>query len=247
MTHSRRLFFIAALICATAGFSIKINQTFPFPFPPFNQLIFDISDEFSDQVSYKRPLGSEGGFRDFAGLLFGSRRLTADIGWISLLQYYGMHERGEESYSALGKGKYPSLKKMVFRVTRLDPTFHYAYLYGAGSLAFNLNRPEEALDILKEGIENSPTYWRFRLYVGAIVYKQKGRFDDMIALLEDATRYPDCPTLVKSVLANIYKERKNYKRALEIWIGVLEGNERDSWYREQAGKQIAELRPKLGI
>jgi tetratricopeptide (TPR) repeat protein len=110
-----------------------------------------------------------------------------------------------------------------------------------------LNRPEEALEILQEGIAANPTYWRFRLYVGAIVHKQRGRFDDMIRLLEDAVLYPDCPTLVKSVLANIYKERKNYKRALEIWIGILEGRERDPWYREQAQKQIAELRQKLGI
>ena len=69
----------------------------------------------------------------------------------------------------------------------------------------------------------------------------------MIALLEDATKYPDCPTLIKSVLANIHKERKNYARALEIWIGVLESGESDPTFQEQAKRQVEELRQKLGI
>ena len=114
-------------------------------------------------------------------------------------------------------------------------------------MGLKIDRPGEALELLKEGIYYNPTYWRYRLYVGAIVYKQKGRFDAMIALLEDATKYPDCPTLIKSVLANIHKERKNYARALEIWIGVLESGGSDPTFQEQAKRQVEELRQKLGI
>lgn len=228
--------------------SFKIHSNFIFPFPPFNQLIFDIGKEFSDRTSYEQPLGSKGGFRDFIGLLFGARRLTADIAWLSVLQYYGSHEKDEEGHHAhshdFAGGEYESLKKMVLRVTRLDPSLYYAYLYGAGALAFNLNRPIEAMEILEEGIKRNPFYWRFQLYAGAIIYKQKGELDHMLKLLENAIRYPDCPTMVKSILANIYKERGNYKRALEIWLDIYEaGNE--AWYVEQAKKQIEVLKQKL--
>ena len=247
MNPTRRLpILVAGLFLAAVFLSVKINSSFKFPFPPFNELVFDLSEEFKDKVSIQRPLGSEGGFRDFGGVLFGLRRLTADIGWIAVLQYYGAHEEGghEEHF---GEGNYSALEKLVLRVVRLDPSFLYAYLYGAGSLAFNLNRPDQAMDLLKEGIEYNPTYWRFRLYVGAIVYKQKGRFDEMLALLEDAIKYPDCPTLIKSVLANLYKDRKNYTRALDIWMGVLESGESDATFQQQAKRQIEELRQKLGI
>ena len=235
---------LVLLFTGSIFLSYRLNLIFRFPFPPVNHLIFEIGDEFSKMSSLERPLGSEGGYRDFAGVLIGMRRLTADIAWISVLQYYGMHEM---AHTGSGMGDYPALKKMVLRVVRLDPSFHFAYLYGAGSLAFNLNRPQEALELLEEAVHYNPTFWKFRLYIGAIVYKQKGKFDDMIRLLEDAIRYPDCPVLVKSVLGNIYKERENYKRSLEIWLDIAETPNLDSWYQEQAASHIAFLREKLGL
>lgn len=236
----------ASLFVLVAFLSFRMDSSFTYPFTPFNELVFDVADTFSHKVSFQRPPGSEGGFRDFGGLLLGMRRLMADVGWVSVLQYYGSHETMEGVHE-YGAGRYPGLKKLILRVVRLDPSFHFAYLYGAGSLAFNLNRPEEALEILKEGIRRNPTYWRLRLYLAAIIYKQKGRFDDMIALLEDAITYPDCPVMIKSILANIVKERGNYVRSLEIWIGIAEIERLDPWYADQAKNQIAWLSQKIGL
>lgn len=250
MERSARLWTVALILAAGAALlARRIGRSFAYPYPPFNQLVYDTGEAFAGRISLARPLASEGGFRDLAGPLFGLRRLTADIAWISVLQYYGAHEAEEDenpSADSVDNG-YPALKKMVLRVIRLDPSLHYAALYGAGALAFSLNRPDEGLDILREAIGRDPTYWRFRLYVGAILYKQQGRFDRMIPLLEDAIRYPDCPTMVKSILANIYQERGENAKALEVWIGVLEDRKTDDWYRHQAGIQIAELRKKLGL
>lgn len=245
-------FILPALLIATFLVSGFIHRSFIFPFPPLNILVFDLSEEFKNIVSFQRPLGSEAGYRDFAGVLMGMRRFTADIAWISVLQYYGAHEMensgDEEGHRhEFTSGDYPALQKMVRRVIRLDPSNYHACEVGGGALAFNLNRPKEGLEILEEGIQYNPTYWRFRLLVGAIVYKQQGKFSDMIALLEDAIRYPDCPTMIKSILANIYKQNKNYLRALQIWIEVYENERTDPWYREQAVRQITDLRDRLGI
>ena len=223
-----------------------MDARFKFPFAPFDQLVFDTSRDFEQQIALDRPLGSEGGFRDFAGLLAGARRLTADVAWISVLQYFGSHERGEHSVEdkqteSEHEGGYPALKKMVLRVTRLDPTFHYAYLYGSSALGWGLNRPDEAIEILVEGIHYNPTYWRLRLYVGALIFKQKGQMGEMLGLLEDAIRFPDCPTMLKSILANIYKQRQDYRRALAIWADVHDNVDVNDWYYEQSEKQIAEL------
>lgn len=254
LPHSVVLFLLIFLIFKL---SVRIHSNFQFPFPPFNQSVFDLSNEFKKTISLERPLGSHAGYRDVGGILMGLRRLTADIAWIGILQYYGSHQfeeteednanKHEHQHSDFGGGDYPALKKMIQRVIRLDPSFYYAYLVGGGALVWNLNRPEEGMEIFIEGIQRNPTYWKFRLYAGAVIYKQKGKFEEMIKLLEDAVRYPDCPTMIKSILANIYKDRKNFKRALEIWIDVFENEKTDPWYKYQAGKKIAELRGKLGI
>lgn len=216
-------------------------------YPNLSKLILDTSEDFRGQVSYEKPLASSGGFRDLTMLLFGARRLASDIAWISVLQYYGTHEseENEDHPHDFGGGKYNSLKRLVLRVIRLDPSNHYATLYGAGALAFNLNRPEEAIYLLEEGISKFPQYWKYQLYLGAILYKQKGKFESMLHLLEDAVKDPECPTLVKSILANIYRSNGNYLRSLEIWIEIYEGKESSS--REKAAHQIEELKKKLGI
>lgn len=242
------------LVSGSLFLSAKIYSAFHFPFPPLEQLIWDTGEEFKNKTSLEKPFGSEGGFRDLGFLLLGMRRLAADMAWISVLQYFGDREFAEttnkdtqpHSHSLEG-GKYPALKKMVLRVMRLDPSLHYATLYGAGAFGWLLNRPQEAMELLQEGIKNNPTYWQFRLYVGALLYREKGQFSEMIVLLEEAIQFPDCPTMIKSVLANIYKERKNYQRALEIWLEVVENEKTDAWYKMQAEKQIKELSQKLGV
>lgn len=254
MLSPARVAWLAALLAAACwAASLHLLRVTPFPFAPIRTLILDLSQHFERTVSVERPLGSQAGFRDLAGVAAGMRRLTADVAWISVLQYYGAREEhsegdahADEPHDFAG-GSYPALGPMTLRVTRLDPSFHYAYLYGAGALAFNLDRPDEALAILEEAIRYNPTYWKFRLYVGAIAYKQRGQNEQMIALLEDAIRFPDCPTMVKSILANIYEERGNPARSLQIWLDIFENPRGDSWYRDKAEAKIAELRARLKL
>jgi len=254
MKNSWPLYLTLVSLVVVVGFlSHKIHSTFNFPFPPFNTLVYDLSDDFKNKTTYQRPLGSQAGYRDLSGLLLGMRRFTADIAWISVLQYYGGRDNaeddhGEESHHhGSGRERYPALKKMVQRTVRLDPSFHFAALMGSGALAFTLDRPQEGLELLEEAIRRNPTFWRYRLYAGAILYKQKGRFKEMTVLLEDAISFPDCPTLIKSILANIYKERGQFTKALEIWLEVYENDKTDNWYMEKAEKQIDILRRKIGI
>ena len=67
---------LLVILIAAIALSIHLNRRIPFPYPALDQLIFDTGKNFEDRPSFARPLGSEGGFRDFGGLLFGLRRLT---------------------------------------------------------------------------------------------------------------------------------------------------------------------------
>ncbi len=188
---------------------------------------------------------------DMGGLLLGMRRLAADVAWIQLLQYYGSPEtHGEDNPSAagvthghahaeFGGGRYPEFLARARRVVEIDPTFHYAYLYAASSLAWNLDRPNEALWLLADGVSRSPTYWRFRMYAAAILYRERGRFDDMLTLLENAADYPDCPNMVRVLLARVYESRRLWGRAETLWEQIRLSGDPD--YLHMARQKLTAL------
>ncbi len=216
-----------------------LRKNFSYNYPFFTEIV---------NLSASKETGY--GLLDLSGIIFGMRRMVANITWIQLLQYYGTpeveHEHKENGCPLCkdyGGGKYYDLLSLTQRIVRLDPYFYYAYLYSAGALAWNLNRPEEAILILKEGIHNNPKYWRFRLYLAAIIYKQLNKFDKMVVLLEEAVKYSDCPSMVKVILANIYEKQNRYLDSLKIWLEVL--TSKDESYRLLAEKKILELKRRL--
>ncbi len=217
---------LAGLIGLLVVSQIQMRRLYTPVFPPLNQLI-----------------DSPYAFQDAAFIAAGFRRLGADMAWVQLLQHMGDYGHSEE----LGR-TYPQLKNDVLRVTRIDPYFHKAYLFGAATLAFlrGTNRPGEALEVLQEGIRYNPTYWQFRMYVAGIGYKLTNQFDRMVGMLEDAIQQPDCPTTVKSVLANAYKQQHRYSEAINIWNIVLASPQGRDYY-DRARKEIPlleELRRK---
>lgn len=179
----------------------------------------------------------------FWGSLLGLRRVSSDLAWIRLLQYYGTSEGEEEHVHHLHhceRGEYEDLLPMCQEVVRLDPYFHYAYLFGGGTLAFNHQRYDEAIELLQQGIKNNPKFWRFRLYIAAIVYTKTKEYDKVVTLLEEAIRYRDCPEVVKIFLANIYKAKGEHVKAIAIWENIL-ATSRDEWARSMAESRLKEL------
>ncbi|MCG3205346.1 MAG: hypothetical protein KCHDKBKB_02066 [Elusimicrobia bacterium] len=201
-----------------------MERQYPLPYPHFNALITQFS-----------------GLQDPVFISFGFRALAADVAWIQLLQNMGSY--GSEAAS--GKN-YPSLKEETLRVTRIDPYFTRAYLFGAATLAWlkATNRPDEAMEILKEGISYNPSYWSFRTVAAGIGYMKTSQLDNMIRMLEDALKDPNCPPTIKSVLANSYKAKKRYADALRIWEAVLQSPQ-DREYHDRARNEIPLLRESL--
>ncbi|OGS18289.1 MAG: hypothetical protein A3J83_07060 [Elusimicrobia bacterium RIFOXYA2_FULL_40_6] len=203
----------------------RIKSTYQLPYPHFNELITE-----------------RNGLQDISGILMGFRCATADVAWVQLIQYCATGELSDEDFSC----SFDLLKPLTFRVIRIDPYFHEAYLFSSGILAWfkNVNRPDEAIELLQEGIKNNPKYWQLRLYLGAIVYKKAGEYGNMAVLLEEAVQYPDCPAIIKGILANYYKSTKEYKKAIVIWEALLAGG--DLEYKERAQQQLAILENLTG-
>lgn len=193
-----------------------------------------------------RPLPSLGtlpvtpyALQDAALVSGGLRAAAADLAWVQMLQYSagGMTDLPDRPGHP-----YEHLKDLALRVTRLDPSYHRAYLYAAGILAWfhNVDRPEEAVEVLREGMRNDPGQRAYPIYIAAIAFKQKGDVEKMTTLLEAAVDDPQSPVEMKSILANVYKSRGQYERALRVWDAVLsDPNAEREWPR--ARLQTAEI------
>ncbi|MFH1367648.1 MAG: hypothetical protein ABII64_00840 [Elusimicrobiota bacterium] len=170
----------------------------------------------------------------------------------------GHEEHGEgHHHHHIEGGTYSALLTHCYRVTELDPFFYHAYLFGAGALAWNHERTQEALELLQNGIDNMEKYrmnltkdvhqpyWQMNLYAAAIVYRKSGNFDKMVSSLEVAVKQPECPNLMKAVLANIYQKDGKLRKAFGIWIDIYQSG--DNTYVKRAEEKITELKTKLGI
>lgn len=179
-------------------------------------------------------------FQDEALAVAGFRAPAADIAWVQLLQYTA---GGVPEFPDRPGHPYEHLAILSLRVTRLDPSFHRAALFASGILAWfhGIERPDEAADLLNEGMHRSPEQPMYALYLAAIAYKKVGDTDRMIALLESGFDSPDTPTTMKAILANLRYSRGEYREALALWERIQD-NERDRSEHSRAKIKIAELK-----
>ncbi len=204
---------------------------------------------------------------DVSAALVGARRFGADLAFIQFLHYIaqpladielqraGMetghshndgHDHGQGRAAPMSEADIARIADYGLRSVYLDPFFHYSYLFSSGFLAFYLNRYEDALKIIELGIRRDPTYWRFRLYAGAIGYKSRNQTEAAIPLLEEAIRYPDCPTMVANILGNLHEMTGNYARAAEIYGHILATAKDDADLRK-ARQKLEFLQKKHGV
>lgn len=224
--------FVFAILFLSPQIILQNKFNYPYPWP-------------------KDLLNSQSEFSDVTGLLLGTHRLSADLAWIQTLQYYGSHEEDEDNENAdhdhhhLEGGEYPDLLGYCQRVVKLDPYFRYAYLYGGASLAWNLHRYDEAIQLLNEGIKHNPNYWRFSLYLAAIGYTQKDEYNKVIPLLlENLITYPDCPLMVKAILANIYEKNQQYLKEYNLWLKITQ-EDKEEEYLSRSTRRLSELKKLL--
>jgi len=170
----------------------------------------------------------------------------------------GTPEKEHHHYHAdIEGGVYARLYSDCLRVAELDPFFSYVYLYGAGALAWNLNRPDEALKLLGAGIEDIELFnphitkdlhhpfWQYNLYISAIVYSKTGKYEEMTALLETAIKQPGCPNMMKAILANIYQKSGQTAKSLKLWLEIY--GSQDPTYTGKSQQKITELKIILGL
>ncbi len=193
----------------------------------------------------------------------GMRRLAADLALIRMVIYYGSpaadgddhaghdHAGHDHAHGDPAAGPYRRLGALAMRVVDLDPAYHYAAQFAAGALAFNLQRPDEALQVLHYALARDPGNRILQAYVGAIGFHKKGEPLESLRILEPVVLAPDCPTMIKNIVAFLYRRSGQPEKALRLYREILESS-RDAGYRDLAARVIARierqarLRPRAG-
>ncbi len=231
MGSSRPLLWPFGIFLAlTIGLARFATQLYPNPFPP-------LSTSLSSPVTR---------LSDFAGIALGFRKLMADLAWIQTTIYYGTEEEGTQHEEAEnGGGNYPLFLAYCQRAAQIDPNFKYVFYYGGAALGWNLNRLDEAEELLKEGIKAHPKEWRFQQFLAGLAFQKNHDINSLIDFLKVFIEEQDCPNILRSILANIYKKQHRYVEAIRVWIIVYDT--KDPNYTKRAASQIIELAQKAHL
>lgn len=200
---------------------------------------------FKNTYLFSKEFSEIAHYQDFWLIFFGHRRIAADIAFIQLLQYYGEVPDEELPDKLKGESRkrfglevfeHRDLFHYALRCIRLDRNFDFAVTFSAAALAWVQKREEEAIKILSDALNFRPDFYQANLYLSAITITKKKGAKESIFHLEEAITFPDCPDMVKNLLAAIYEDIGDYRNAVRIWSLLIDS--RNALYRERSQKKI---------
>ncbi len=223
---------LAVFALAAGGFA---SSGYRSPFPPPSEI--------------RVPAAGASG--DMLALALGARRLFADLWFIRLMQYYGTREfhGGEEAgdgqhrhdeHENFGAGEYPLFLPMARHVLEVDPAFTAAGLYGAASLAFNMQRGEDAMELINYALKYNPREWKYLAMLAAIGYSKAQNPVAVAEAIAPILKDPDCPVLLKQLAAFLNKKAGKYAAAAAIYADIA-ATSRDEAYVKNAGRELEKL------
>lgn len=170
----------------------------------------------------------------------GFNGLVADWYWMRSLQYVGRKviAEGEKfQFNDLGSLDLKLLYPLLDTATTLDPQFIPVYEYGAVVLpAVN---DEEAIKLLKKGIENNPTEWRLFHHLGYIYWQRKD-YQAASDIYAQGARLPGAPTWMQGMSARMMAQGGSPDTAREMYTRIKEQTD-DPSIRNMAEARLLQL------
>ncbi|MER3632837.1 MAG: hypothetical protein C4325_12385 [Blastocatellia bacterium] len=178
--------------------------------------------------------------RRLRGLALGAEGLIADWYWIQSLQYIGgklLSYQGEINLDDLRPLKPRLLNQYLENATDLDPHFYAAYAYGA--VVLPAIDSDQAIALIKKGIENNPDKWRFYQYLGYI-YWRRGEYQSASEAYARGAALPGAPRFMLEMAAAM-KSRGGERETARAIYSTLYENSPDAQTRENARLRVLEI------
>ena len=147
--------------------------------------------------------------------------LMADIYWTRVVQYYGnKHMRGQ--------AKLDLLWPLLDVTTTLDPNMIVAYRFGAIFLSqaapAGAGRPDQAVELIRRGIQANPDYWRLYEDLGFVYYFDLKDYQKASEAFLEGSKKPSAQVWMKIMAAKIAAEGESFSTSMFLWKDIYESS-----------------------
>ncbi len=172
--------------------------------------------------------------------------LVADIYWIRTVQHYGSTKLSTEEHK-----QYDILYPLLDLTTSLDPYFDVAYKFGAIFLAeeypAGAGRPDQAIAILRKGLQAQPDKWQLAQEVGFVYYWWLHDYDNAATWFNRAADMTEAPTWLRSLAAVTLAQGGARATSRTLWGDIASNAGADPWLKSQATWRLNQLDAMDGI
>jgi hypothetical protein len=151
-------------------------------------------------------------------LSLGYEGLLADLYWTRVVQYFGGIHRH-------GGGQYKLLWPLLNITTQLDPHLIPAYEFGGTFLVAKppngAGAPQQAVELVKFGIENNPSDWHLYYDLAFIYYDMKDYRNSAQAFLR-GSQLPGAHPFLKIMAANMAQHGGDLATARMMWTATYQ-------------------------
>jgi len=164
------------------------------------------------------------------------RTSVSDAYYLSMVQYFGEHVRGDQEFD--------SLPAMVDLVTELSPRFSKGYVFGSMALS-DAGRSDLAYEVLQRGFEQFPDDYRFPAYLGFFVYRYgQGENKDEVAAqwYQKAAEIPGRPDYIPRLAATLFGKGGELEKSVAMWGQVYLAG--DKYSQQRAVDELNAILPK---
>ncbi len=172
-----------------------------------------------------------GRFIELASL--GYRELVADFVWFQAVQYYGGYRLDQHDLQY-----FDGLMRIV---TRLDPKFVFAYIFGAVVLASDLESYDEGIALLRQGMGNNPDNGWLPFEIGFLSYVERHDLKMAARYFDLASRLPGGGDRARRFAAFVYQRAGDVDDSIRAWEALRDTTD-EPFMRELAEHYIEKLR-----
>ncbi len=170
-------------------------------------------------------------------LSLGHDGLMADIYWMRAVQYYG----GKRLKNQSG---FPLLGRFIDIATTLDPQLLHAYRFGSIFLSeqepVGANAPEQAIALLKKGIQHNPDEWQLYRDLGFIYYWFFGDTKQAGEVFLEGSKNPKSALWMKTFAAQLLAKGGSRDTARFLWQEVYQTSDNQRM-KENAQEHLEKL------